>query len=132
MTSIASIDTIQQGPALDRDILDGLFDLVDDEDDSFVRDLFESFVGSFADAHAGMQAALAAGDPEAMRLHAHSLKGSSGNLGALALSDIAKELQQMGDEGDLSSAGPWVDAAQEEYDRVMLAVLDLLPGFEVA
>ena len=132
MTSIASIETIQQGPALDRDILDGLFDLVDDDDDSFVRDLFESFVGSFGDARDGMRSALATGDTEAMRLHAHSLKGSSGNLGALALSDIAKELQRMGDEGDISSAGPWVDAAEEEYNRVMVAVGELLPGFEFA
>lgn len=41
-----------------------------------------------------MQSALAEGDHDEIRRQAHRLKGSAGNLGALALAALARDLEQ--------------------------------------
>lgn len=117
------------GPALDPDIFDGLLELVDEDDDSFVVDLYQSYVASYRDCVDGIARAIVASDPDAMRRHAHTLKGASANVGAAHLATLAEALQRMGEAGQVEGAELWVEAIADEYVRVLTAVQERLPGF---
>jgi HPt (histidine-containing phosphotransfer) domain-containing protein len=58
------------------------------------RDLLGQYVVGQADAPARIQAALAAGDRAAAERLAHTLKGVSGNIGAIVIEPLAAELEQ--------------------------------------
>jgi two-component system, sensor histidine kinase and response regulator len=116
-------------PALDPEIFAGLLELTDGEDDSFVLELFDSYVNTYARCTSGMREALAGDDADALRAHAHTLKGSSANVGAVHLAELAKELQQRGEEGRLDEVRAWIEAIEAEFERVLEAVRRRLPSF---
>ena len=53
---------------------------------------------------AAIKAAVESGDPEQVRLAAHALKGSAGNLSATALTSAARTLERLGTERRLEAA----------------------------
>ena len=53
---------------------------------------------------------------------AHTLKGSSGNMGAARMSAICAELQEVGGSGDLTRAPELLRGLEEEYGRVRPAL----------
>ena len=58
-------------------------------------------------------------DAGRLRTAAHALKGAAGNVGATALFEAARRLEQMGISGDLSGADTaWRELA-DEADRVI-------------
>ncbi len=116
-------------PALDPEIFAGLLELTDDDDDSFVVELFESYVASYARGISGMREAASKGDADAMRRHAHTLKGSSANVGASHIAELAKELQFRGEQGDLQGVAEWIEAVEVEFERVLGEVRRHLPSF---
>lgn len=118
------------GPALDPDIFDGLLELVDEDDDSFVVELFGSWVQSYRECTDGLAEAIVGDDPDAVRTHAHTLKGASANVGAAHLASHAGVLQRMGESGDLENAQIWVEAIADEFVRVLAAVQERVPGFQ--
>ena len=70
-----------------------------------------------------IRTALEAGDADGLRLAAHALKSSSGNVGATGLADIAKQLEAYGREQQLDAARPLVTQMAEEQQRVVDALL---------
>ena len=115
--------------ALDHEIFGGLLELVEPDDDSFVVELFDSYVASASECLSGIEAAIAGGDPVALREHAQSLKGASANVGAAHVAACAESLQLTGDAGSVDGATAWVDAIREELPRVYAAVHEAVPGF---
>ena len=69
-------------------------------------------------------------DFDALREHAHSLKSSSANLGAMQLSAAAKRVELGARTGTLDR--PAVDVAKvaHEFNRVRDALLEILPRAE--
>jgi CheY-like chemotaxis protein/HPt (histidine-containing phosphotransfer) domain-containing protein len=65
------------------------------------------------------------GDAAAMQGAAHSLKSTSGNLGAVMLAELCKELEAMGRTGTTDNAILLLPLLEDEYERVReaLAVL---------
>jgi len=61
---------------------------------------------------------------------AHSLKSSSGNVGALALAAHFKELERMGQEGNLELAGRLLAQIETEYEAVCHALLQEITALE--
>ena len=61
-------------------------------------------------------------DKEAVVKAAHSLKGSSGTLGAKELSDMCAGLEECGKTGRMTEVGMRVSAIQKEFDRVRKAL----------
>ncbi len=74
-------------PVLDKAILDDLRVLCPPGDDSFLRDLIESFAKTTERLMREVSEALDAGDLETVRRHAHQMKGAARTLGATALGD---------------------------------------------
>lgn len=57
---------------------------------------------------------------------AHSLKGSSGNIGAHHMYEICKQLDERGKAGDFNGARHLLDSLVEEYARVEAEIQLLL------
>jgi diguanylate cyclase (GGDEF)-like protein len=62
--------------------------------------------------------AVRSGDAEAARIHAHSLKGSSGNFGAKTLAQLAHEAEQFASVGQPESIVPLLQPLNEQYQAV--------------
>lgn len=63
-------------------------------DPALERELLQAFLRATRDDMAGVRAALAAGDAEAIARAAHRIKGSSRMIGAYAQGDAAEQLER--------------------------------------
>ena len=88
--------------------------------------LLRRIVGVYLDdTPAGIQAlrsAVDGDDAEAARKAAHGLKSSSANVGALRLSALCREMEEMARGGDLSAAAAKRHEIEREYGRVAMAL----------
>jgi HPt (histidine-containing phosphotransfer) domain-containing protein len=73
-------------------------------DRGFVGDLIDAYVADSAGQLEAIEAALAAGDAEALVRPAHTLKSSSATVGAMDLSSLARTLEMAGRSGTLGDA----------------------------
>jgi histidine phosphotransfer protein HptB len=109
-------------PAIDVDTFRGLEDTAGAE---FVTELVDAFLDEAPKMLAALRAALAAGDVDAFRRAAHSLKSNALTFGAAPLAAMARELElSAGDavqRGDAAS----VDALAAEQERVAAALRGL-------
>jgi HPt (histidine-containing phosphotransfer) domain-containing protein len=90
----------------------------------FVADLVQTFLEEAPQMLAEMDAALAAGSPDAFRRAAHSLKSNANTFGALRLGEMARALEL----GGLPADGSGVSALRAEYDVVAAALLERCGG----
>lgn len=90
--------------------------------------VLRDFHARFHDETAQIRAALAAGDFDAAKRHAHSTKGLAGTIGALALQDLAKALEETL-AADTLPAAELLDA----FDGELRIVIDgIAQGFDLA
>lgn len=78
---------------IEKQILD---DLVATTDVEFVKELIDAYLDDSPVLINEMKTALQDNDAATFRRAAHTLKSSSASLGVLALSEISKELEQIG------------------------------------
>jgi HPt (histidine-containing phosphotransfer) domain-containing protein len=105
--------------AVDRNTLEALTSTTDR---AFVIELIDTFLDDASSLLESLTTTLAENDTEGFRRAAHSLKSNAASLGALSLSESAKELEMMGKSDDLSSAGTKLEPLREEYARVVAAL----------
>lgn len=84
--------------------------------------LVKAYLTSSAEAITAFDAALAKGDREALGKTAHSLKSSSGNMGATQLADLCKELELVGRSKSDADPTPLVEAITHECGAVCKAL----------
>ena len=73
-----------------------------------------------------IQAAWQSGDHAEVHRTAHSLKGSTGNIGARAMFAVCRDLDAQVQSGDLSNVDGLVAALAREYARVEAEIARLL------
>lgn len=78
---------------LDHAVLDELMSFADDGDPELLVDLIQMFLEDSPSKVEAVNEALAVGDFDKAERAAHSLKGSSGNLGARFVQDVCEKLQ---------------------------------------
>ncbi len=61
-------------------------------------------------------------DPALVDRQAHTLKGASGNVGAVSLQDAALQLELAGKNGDLSRATEMLNTIKKEFEKLKKAV----------
>jgi HPt (histidine-containing phosphotransfer) domain-containing protein len=71
---------------------------------------------------AALREAVEGGDAKSVERIAHTLKGSSGNMGAKRMAKICAELQNDGTSGDLRRAAELLGRLEEEFGRVRPAL----------
>lgn len=110
---------------IDRSVLAGLLESFGGDAD-FLAELLGTYFDDSPRQIAAMRAALGAGDAEALRRAAHSLKSSSANFGALVLSAECKELEVLGKAGILDGAAAKVAFVASDYEQVKAALEEAL------
>lgn len=114
------------GPPLDPATLENLRELAGEEDPDLVSELVEMYLEDAPRRIEEIRRALHAGDAHALAQAAHTLKGSSGNMGATRVQELAAGLQEAGDSGDLSGAEEKLASLERAFDRAKEALLALV------
>src|SRR5216683_2811805 len=83
-----------------------------------LRDLVRLFLADSPQRLAKIKEAVRRGDAEALRIAAHTLKGSVGNFAAKKAFAAAQRLEIMGRDGDFDKAGEACKALESELARV--------------
>jgi HPt (histidine-containing phosphotransfer) domain-containing protein len=115
-----------ESSVLDPETIASLKELGGEDDPGLFADLVDIFLSETPKLMAQMRAALASGDLAALERAAHSLKSSSANLGACALSGLLRDLELAGRQRDLDHARPLVGRVDDEYPRVERALKALV------
>ncbi|MCA8942490.1 MAG: Hpt domain-containing protein [Planctomycetes bacterium] len=112
--------------SIDMGVVQELLDLCDDGDTSLVQELIGIFLDDGPTKIQAIQQGLRDDDLEAVERAAHSLKGSSGNLGANELMETAEALQNASRNGEVERSRELgveivarFDAANAELRRLL-------------
>ncbi len=88
-----------------------------DGDAELVVELLTMFRESSKEMIRAIEEAIKSASAGELKVAAHTLKGSLGNLGAAAAADVAQRLETMGLDGDLAGATEALERLVEEVDR---------------
>jgi len=103
---------------IDMDTLNELKEIMEDDFD----DLINTFIADGQDQLDNLQSAIADSVTADIRRIAHTLKGSSANLGAHALSESCKVLEHNAAEENLTEADMQFSTIKSEYELVKSAL----------
>lgn len=106
---------------LDPDVVDSLREL-GGGDEGFVTELLREYVEDTAVRLEVLSQAAAKGDALRVRQEAHSLKSSSGNVGATAVASICAELERAAQAGDVPSLTPLATRLRERFEEAREAI----------
>ncbi|MFO7555512.1 MAG: Hpt domain-containing protein [Desulfobacterales bacterium] len=103
-------DIIKKGSSmLDKDIMPKVFDwngllyrLMGDED--LAKEIVDDFMKDIPNKLNALKEALNKGDALLIKKEAHMMKGASGNIGAVAMQEIAEQIEIAGKAEDLVKA----------------------------
>ena len=126
MTASSSDPFKTPAPALDDAALARLRELDPTGQAGIVARVLSTFHASLQRLQAQFAAAQAAGDAEAMRQVAHTLRSSSASVGALDLSTACKGVENAVREGRLADLPAEVQRLQAEFPRAAAAVSQAL------
>jgi CheY-like chemotaxis protein len=87
-------------------------------DPQFLAELIETFLEDAPQLLRQLRNALVAGDASTVRLVAHGLKSNGAEFGALAFSNLCKELEMLGRAGQLDGAAALLDRIEVAYQHV--------------
>lgn len=76
----------------------------------------------------GLEAAVATGDLEAARIHAHSAKGGGGNLGLKRFAQVAGEAEHAARDGDGAAVSVRAAELRALYAPSLQALKEAFPG----
>jgi CheY-like chemotaxis protein len=103
---------------LDRSVLAGLRELQEEGEPDILRELIELYLSDVPPRIVALRKAVEAGDARSMTQIAHSLKGSSANMGARSIATLCTELEEIGRSGALAAAPAWISRLEGEFGRV--------------
>ena len=108
----------EDSPRLDLALLDSLRRLEEMTGKPLIHEIVDGFLAEAPRRLALLQDALARADAKDLVFLAHSLKGSSGQIGAVRVAALSRELEQAGRRDDLGSAPALLDELERELARV--------------
>ncbi len=111
-----------QKPAIDWSVIEGLRAMMQDESPGFVKDMFNLYLEETPPLIKSIHKAVAEKAAGDLRLHAHSLKGSSNSLGAQRIATLALQLESMGKAKTVEGADGLVVELENEYQLVVRAL----------
>ena len=109
--------------ALDPEAFRHLLDITGG-DLAFVDELIDTYIDDAAVQLEAMRTAAAADDADAMVRPAHSLKSSSQNVGATAVTEACRSLEADGRSGAVADAVARVAACEAAFEAAKAALLE--------
>ena len=113
-------------PLLDESAIAALRDPELGGDPEFLVEVVEAFLGDSPPRLQTLRASLEGGDAEAIGRAAHSLKGSSGNFGAMRMQTLCADIERLSRAGELATMEPLVDQLDAEYGHVADRLTELV------
>jgi hypothetical protein len=113
-----STNSSNNPPPLDPERLLELQDSLGVDAEELKSFVLERFIKTVTEGFPLLVSLLGAHDAPGFRLKSHQLKGSGLNAGAMPLAALFMSLEEMGKNGDLSSAQPTLDLALAEFSRL--------------
>ena len=111
---------------IDPESIENLRALNPGDEDEFLREIAGIFFEDTPQRIVELEQSLAAGDVPKFTRAAHSIKGSSSNLGAMALRAAAEKLEHQARSSGLADIGPLLNDVKAEFDRAHAALASLL------
>ncbi len=111
---------------LDPAVVDSLRQLTPPGEPDVLGEVLRLFLDEVPRRVDKLKAAWRDGDAVELQRAAHSLKGSSGNIGARHMYDICKQLDERGIAADFNGARHLLDSLDQEYGRVEAEIQRLL------
>ncbi len=87
-----------------------------------VTELVDNFLTTAGERLATIREALEQGDGRALQTAAHSLKGSSGTLGAAGMARLCADLESRGGDGGIAGYAADADASASMLEQEFVAV----------
>ena len=126
-TATEPVASDENAAQLDDARLSILRDL-DDGDGALLASIVEEFLSEAQRQLALLGEAVAEGDPQTVERAAHSIKGSSANIGATRLAELTGYLEALGRGGALGGAASVFDDVALELERVRVALARVQVG----
>jgi HPt (histidine-containing phosphotransfer) domain-containing protein len=114
-------------PVIDPQAIENLRALNPDDNDEFLREIAGIFLEDTPVRITELDESLVAGDVPKFTRAAHSIKGSSSNLGAMALRAAAEKLEHQSKTSGLGGVTAFLAAVKEEFARVQVELGKFLP-----
>ena len=108
--------------AIDRSVLAGLRELQVKGDPDIIAEVGGLFIKHSPNKISAILQAAESGDAKGLQIAAHSLKSSSAYIGAMRLSALSKELEQMGRSNAMNDVKDKAKMLEAEYIRVMTSL----------
>lgn len=83
-----------------------------------VRRVMDRYLNNIAELEAAIADAIAAGDGPALEESAHSLKGSSGAVGANRVMEICLEIEALARRGAVGEARAWLPELRQQHETI--------------
>ena len=114
----AEVAESRAGTTLDREVISGLRGLQGEGETDIVAELAGMFLEDARPRLSALEEAVQNDDAPAVELLAHTLKGSSGSMGARGMSVLCARLEDAGASGELSQSFGLLERLKEEFGRV--------------
>ncbi|HYP15637.1 MAG TPA: Hpt domain-containing protein [Opitutus sp.] len=114
-------------PVIDLQSIENLRALNPDDNDEFLREIVTIYLEDTPLRLAELDQSLAANDVPKFTRAAHSVKGSSANLGAMAVRAVAEQLEHQSAKEGLAHVAGLVAALKTEFARAQSEFAKLLP-----
>lgn len=115
---------------LDMSVVEELLSFADDGDPELLLDLIQMFLDDGPSKVKAVVEGLAAGDFDQAERAAHSLKGSSGNLGARLLQNVCEEMQLTTRQHKLEESRRLAPQLQSKFAEAEVALRKLLTTYQ--
>lgn len=110
---------------LNPEAINALRELSPDGGNDFLRELIDIYLTDTPKQITQLEHALAGNDAMGVTRAAHTIKGSSGNFGAEAFADLARQIESAGKTGDLTAAAALLPEFKRRFDHVVAALKEL-------
>jgi HPt (histidine-containing phosphotransfer) domain-containing protein len=108
---------VNSSEAIDRAVLSSLRELQEEGEPDIVAEIGGIFLKHSPEKIDAIEKAAENGDAKGLQIAAHSLKSSSAYVGAMRLSTMSKELEQMGRSQEMEGSKEKARLLKEEYLR---------------
>lgn len=112
---------------IDPQAIAGLRSLDTDDSGAFLHEIIGIFLDDTPQRILELHQSMAAGDRNKFTRAAHSIKGSSSNLGALLLRAVAENLELQVNKNGFDGVGPLLTQLETEFGRARNELTKLLP-----
>jgi HPt (histidine-containing phosphotransfer) domain-containing protein len=120
------IVAMSEQPVIDPQAIENLRSLNPDDGDEFLREIAGIFLEDTPQRIAELDRSFAAADTATFARAAHSIKGSSANLGAMALRSVAEKLEQHVKTLGIVGTDAAVAEIKAEFARAQAELLKLV------